>query len=243
MIYDAKHDRAIRDILYHNWSERQQMTENQNKLLKTLRPLKATCKECRMCRLGRMEHEHNGKSLPEPHVFSNMNPTKFMVIGQNPGYNECIKDEPFVGEAGEFFNQTIKKNGLSRDAFYITNIVKCHTPVNRIPELDEVAACAHFLAMEILTIRPKFVITLGAVAFGALCPKAAYSANLGKLVKSEKFGVSVYPIYHPSPRNMADPVRKAKFEADIKILCQLITRISSSEAQQSEPQADEPASV
>lgn len=243
MTDDPEHDQRIRDILYHDWSDRRQLTEEQNKLLKSLRPLQAACKECRMCRLGRMTHEHNGKPLPEPHVFSNMNPTKFMVVGQNPGFNECMKDEPFIGEAGELFNDTINKNGLQREMFYITNIVKCHTPANRAPESDETAACSHFLAQEILTIRPKFVITLGAVAFEALCPKLTYNASLGKLVKSEKFGVSVYPIYHPSPRNMIDPGRKAKFEEDIKVLCELITRISSSAAQQSAPQADGSASA
>jgi len=242
MTYDAEHDRAIRDITYYDWSERRQMTEEQSQILKTLRPLKAVCKECRMCRLGRMEHEHNGKPLPEPHVFSNMNPTKFMVVGQNPGFNECVKDEPFVGEAGQNFTDAISKFGLSRDAFYITNVVKCHTPDNRKPESDEADTCSAFLRMELKIIRPRFVIALGAVAFEALCPKLAFSASLGKLVKSEKFDVSVYPIYHPSPRNMTDPSRKTRFEEDIRVMCQLITRISSSEAPRSAPAVDAPAS-
>lgn len=243
MTYDANHDRAIRDIIYHDWSERRPMTEDQNKLLKTLRPLKATCKECRMCRLGRMEHEHNGKPLVEPHVFSNMNPTKFMIVGQNPGFNECVKDEPFVGEAGDFFNRTIARFGISREAFYITNAVKCHTPENRKPDNDEFEACQSFLQIEIRTIRPKFVIALGAVAFEALCSKLAFSASLGKMVKSEKYDVNVYPVYHPSPRNMTDPGRKSRFEEDIRVICELITRISSSEAQRSAPVVDAPASA
>lgn len=243
MTYDANHERAIRDIIYHDWSERRPMTEEQNQLLKILRPLKATCKECRMCRLGRMEHEHNGKPLPEPHVFSNMNPTKFMVVGQNPGFNECVKDEPFVGEAGDYFNRTITKFGIQREMFYITNTVKCHTPENRKPDVDESETCQHFLHMEIKTIRPRFVVALGAVAFEALCPKLAFSASLGKLVKSEKFGVSVYPIYHPSPRNMADPGRKTRFEEDIRVMCQLITMISSSGVPHLAPVVGAPASA
>jgi DNA polymerase len=237
MIYDANHDQVIRDIIYYDWSERRPMTDEQNQLLKTLRPLKATCKECRMCRLGRMDHEHNGKPISDHHVFSNMNPTKFMVVGQNPGFNECMKDEPFVGEAGEFFNQALAKFGVQREVFYITNAVKCHTPENRKPEGDEFDACQAFLQIEIKTIRPKFVIALGAVAFEALCPKLTFSANLGKFLKSEKFDVNVYPIYHPSPQNMADPGRKTRFEADIKAICELIIRISSSEVQRSAPQA------
>lgn len=235
---DHQYDKAIRDITYHDWSEKRSMNEDQIEKLKMLRPLRATCKECRMCRLGRMEHQHNNKPLPEPHVFSNMNPSKFVVIGQNPGYNECVNDEPFIGEAGEFFNETIEKFGLTRDHFYITNALKCHTPENRKPEIDELENCEPFLRMELKTLRPKFVITLGAVAFEILCPKLSFSDSLGQLVKSEKFDVNVYAVYHPSPRNMADISRKNRFDKDIEVLCTLITRILASSGQHSAPQAD-----
>jgi DNA polymerase len=239
MTYDPKHDKAIRDIIYHDWSERRKMSEDQQAQLEFLRPLRAACKECRMCRLGRIEHAHNDKPLQEPHVFSNMNPTKFMVVGQNPGFNECIKDEPFVGDSGEFFNMTIEEHGLSRNDFYITNIVKCHTPENRKPETDELEACQTFLRMEIKAIKPKLTVTLGTQAFEVLCPNLVYSSSLGKIVKSDKFDVSVYPVYHPSPRNMVDPSRKKKFEADIADLCALIKALSISSAPQSAPVAPE----
>ena len=208
------------------------MTPEQQEHLKFLRPLKAACKECKMCRLGRTEHTHNNKPLQEQHVFSNMNPSKFVVIGQNPGYNECIQDEPFVGDAGEYFNTTVEQYGLTRNHFYITNIVKCHTPENRKPEEDEALMCESFIRMELMTLRPQLVVTLGAVAFESLCPNLIYSDSLGKIVKSNKFNVQVYPIYHPSPRNMVDPSRKNKFENDIKDLCALVKVILSSSEQQ-----------
>lgn len=218
------HQKMVDRIIYHDWVSRPDMSQDDLEKLRMLRPLRATCKECQMCRLGRMEHIHNDKPINDPHVFSTMTPSQFMVVGQNPGYNECVKDEPFVGDAGEFFNKTIEENGLSRKDFYVTNAVKCHSPENRKPEADEVETCLPFLLMEMRTLRPVLVITLGATAFDILCPGMGLTDNLGTIIKS-KYGVKVYPVYHPSPRNMADPSRKSKFQSDIYALCELIKRL------------------
>jgi DNA polymerase len=171
-----------------------------------------------------MQHEHDNK-LEECHVFSNMNPSRYMVVAQNPGYNECIGDEPLIGDSGEIFDEIIERNGLSRSTFYITNVVKCYSPSNRKPEIDEVVACEPFLTIELKLLRPIIVVSLGAVAFESLCPSLSFSDSLGKIVKS-KFDVNVYPVYHPSPRNMADKHRKKRFEADMRVLCEMIKRLN-----------------
>ena len=226
MSKDFKHEEAVRNIKYHGWFEKRPMTDDQNRQLRMLRPLSDACMECSMCRLGRQEHIHNGKKLEQPHVFSNMNPSRFVVVGQNPGFNECEKGEPFVGDAGENFNLEIEKNGLTRDKFYITNALKCHTPENRKPEVDELEACESYLKMELKLLRPLIVVALGASALEVLCPGKKLSDCLGKITHSP-FNVKVYTIYHPSPRNMVDPARKLKFEHDIAMLCALIKRVEA----------------
>lgn len=220
---DRKFDQSIREIVFHGWFDKPNMTDDQKRKLEMLRPLHAACMACTMCRLGRQEHIHRGNKIDQPHVFSNMNPSRYVVIGQNPGYNECVEGEPFVGDAGEVFNEQIELNGLSRDKFYITNTVKCHTPENRAPELDEVSICEPFLRMELKVLRPVLVISLGAVAFNILCPDKKYSDSLGTVVES-RFEVKVFPVYHPSPRNMTDPSRKRKFSEDIAKMCALIKK-------------------
>lgn len=226
MMRDEKHESSVRDILYHGWFEKRIMTEDQNKKLRMLRPLNDACMECTMCRLGRQEHIHNGNKIEQPHVFSNMNPSKYVIVGQNPGYNECVRGEPFVGDAGSNFDLEIEKNGLTRNTFYITNSLKCHTPENRKPEVDELEACEPFLAMELKLLKPLIVVALGAAAFEILCPNKVFSESLGKITQS-KFNVKVFATYHPSPRNMVDQSRKAKFEKDIATLCALIRRIEA----------------
>lgn len=182
-----------------------------------LAPFKQVCKNCTICHLGR-----NDKIFKNTKVFSNMKPSKFVIVGQNPGRTEVEKDEPFVGDSGRIFNEELKKNNTSRDDFYITNIVKCYTEDNRRPTNEEILYCNSFLRLELNIIRPMLVITLGAVAYEELMPGTKYSDNLGKIVKSSKYGVKVFPIYHPSPRNLSIQERKDKFCRDLHNLCSII---------------------
>jgi DNA polymerase len=155
-----------------------------------------------------------------------MNISKYMVFGQNPGYNECIKDEPFVGDAGKTFDKEIEKHGLSRSDFYISNVLHCYTPGNRKPSSEELTACRPLIQQEILLMRPRLIITLGKFAFNTLCPSDKYGASLGKIKKSSFAGESlnVFPIYHPSGMNLAVKARREKFETDITLMCKLINR-------------------
>ena len=197
-----------------------------DRVLRMLRPLDNSCRACSMCELGRDYGDHNQWEF-DPHVFSNMKPSKWMVVGQNPGHNECIKGEPFVGESGKTFDAMVKKGGLSRDDFYITNAVKCYTKKNATPLALHKERCEPFLRMEIGLLRPKLIVTLGSVGFSIFCPELKMSDNLGKIVKSKKFDMKVYPVYHPSPRNMNAKGRREKFEKDILTLCKLIKKANT----------------
>ena len=81
--------------------------------------------------------------------------------------------------------------------------------------------------MELVLLNPLLVITLGASAFEVLCPGAGYQQSLGKITKSEEFGVKVYAVYHPSPLNLADRGRRLEFEHQIAVLAGLIKRLSN----------------
>jgi uracil-DNA glycosylase family 4 len=179
------------------------------------------CINCTMCPLGRDKcTEHD--TVFDPHVFSTMNPSKWMVVGQNPGYNECLIHQPFVGDAGKAFDNAISRHGVNRKKFYISNILKCHTLKNEKPTFEHVSRCEAILRLEISILQPIFVVTLGQVAFEIMCPNLVYGDSLGKLQKSERFGVKVFPIYHPSPRNLSDADRKKKFLKHIGILCKTV---------------------
>jgi DNA polymerase len=199
----------------------------QERVMRMLYQVSNVVRSCSMCSLGRqLCDEHN--TVFDPHVFSTMNPSRLVVVGQNPGFNECLQGRPFVGDAGKFFDEAIVRHGLSRNDFYITNLVKCYTIGNNRPTKEHMVRCESILRMEITLLRPLLVITLGSVAFEAFFHGMTLSEHLGDLMKSDKFDVEVYPMYHPSPRNMQDSVRRAKFIDNINDLCELIKAYRSS---------------
>lgn len=195
--------------------------------MRMISQLRNACMACTMCELGRQGATKDKKLYRDPHVFSNQNPTRFVVVGQNPGWNELEKCEPFVGQAGGNFDDELEKNGLTRDIFYICNTVRCYTEGNRKPSQLHVERCEPFLRMEMTLLRPQLVIALGAVAYERLCPdnKESFNDALGTIVHSSRYDVKVYTIYHPSPLNMRDAGRKRMFQKQIRMLCKLIKKI------------------
>ena len=192
--------------------------------------LREACINCKMCELGWRKAKRDSYEY-DPHVFYGHDPTysppRFMIVGQNPGWNEVKQGKPFVGQSGANFDKELNSttNGVimwRRDVdFYITNVVKCFTEGNKPPTPKQVGRCEPFLRMEIAIIKPKLVIAFGGVAFGALC-KEKYSERIGKITASEKFGVKVFTTYHPSPLNLADPARRKRFSRDIKTICRIM---------------------
>lgn len=198
----------------------------QERKLRMLKPLSSACTACSMCELGLQGAEKNSE-LRDPHVFSNMNPSKFVIIGQNPGWNELKLRKPFVGAAGGNFDEEINRHGITRDVFYIGNVIRCFTPGNQKPNERHIQRCEPFLRMELGLLKPKLVITLGAAAFSQLCPQHRYKDSLKSIIRSDRYGVHVFPVYHPSPMNFQAQSRRDEFNEQIELLCGMIKKLRS----------------
>jgi len=220
----SKLGKPLPPIKFINMADTIVIRENETwkeRTLRMLNPLHDVVIQCGMCELGRKMCTEQDTTF-DPHVMSNMSPSKWVIVGQNPGFNECIEHEPFVGEAGKFFNKAIINGGMERNDFYITNTVLCHTLGNEKPTNDHTRCCEPFLRIQLRLLKPILVITLGQVAFDVFCPDKTMSHHLGEIVRSPKFDVDIYPVYHPSPRNMNNKDRCDKFQEDISNLCELI---------------------
>lgn len=97
---------------------------------------------------------------------------KLMFIGEAPGAQEDHSGQPFVGPAGQLFDQALAEAGIDRSIVYVTNSVK-HRPwvrsehgrqKNRAPKQSEIKACAIWLDRELEIIQPSLICCLGAVA-------------------------------------------------------------------------------
>jgi uracil-DNA glycosylase len=122
---------------------------------------------------------------------------RLLFVGEAPGEEEDRQGEPFVGAAGKRLNRWIARIGLRREDVYITNIVKCRPPGNRVPLPDEAAACLPFLRRQIRVIRPEVICTLGATAVNYLLNVNERITKVrGRWREYEEF--PVLPTYHPA---------------------------------------------
>jgi uracil-DNA glycosylase family 4 len=140
---------------------------------------------------------------------------KIMFIGEAPGKSEDDTGRPFVGAAGRMLDSVLEKAGMERSKVFITNVVKCRPPANRVPEADEAAACRPYLDRQIALIKPKVICILGRTAYSSILGGDSITANRGKIV--EKAGQKYFLTFHPAAAIYNKSLRAA-LEADLKKL-------------------------
>ena len=119
-----------------------------------------------------------------------------IFVGEAPGKNEDKYGEPFVGAAGKKLSAALGKVGITREEVYITNVVKCRPPNNRIPNTEERETCTGYLIQEILIIKPKIICILGNTAFNSILGGSEITKYRGKIVRKE--GQLYFLTIHPA---------------------------------------------
>jgi probable DNA metabolism protein len=130
---------------------------------------------------------------------------KLMLVGEQPGDEEDLSGEPFVGPAGRLLNVLMAEAGLDRSATYVTNAVK-HFKFKEVgrkrlhdnPRMSEILACRPWLQAEIETVKPSLVVCLGASAAKSLLgAQFAVTRDRGKIL-SCAWAERVVATFHPS---------------------------------------------
>ena len=94
---------------------------------------------------------------------------KIILVGEAPGQDEDLEGKPFIGSSGQLLDEIFSEIKLNREKIYITNAIKCATPVeNKKPGKKDITACRQHLLEEIEKIKPNVVGCLGAVALEAV---------------------------------------------------------------------------
>ncbi len=173
-----------------------------------LKYLEEEIENCRRCNLH---------STRKHIVFGKGNSNADLVlVGEAPGTDEDFKGEPFIGAAGQLLTRIIQAIGLKRDDVYITNIIKCHPPGNRNPQVDEIEACKPFLVKQLKAIRPRIICALGAFATQTLLETDESISSLrGKFYQ---FGeIKLMPVYHPAYL-LRNPHKKREAWKDMQLI-------------------------
>ena len=169
------------------------------------------CTKCELCKT-------RTNSVPGKGNFH----SDVIFVGEAPGRNEDEGGEPFIGIAGKKLTAALKVAGISRDDVYITNIVKCRPPKNRVPTTVERETCQEYLKQEISIIKPKIICVLGNTAFNSLLGGSEITKFRGKLVRRD--GQLYFLTIHPAATIYNQELIKV-LEKDIVKLFDLITEL------------------
>src|ERR1051325_7212328 len=94
-----------------------------------------------------------------------------MLVGEQPGDQEDLAGEPFVGPAGKIMDRALEEAGIDREQVYVTKEGKNFKweprgkrRIHQKPNSREIAACRPWLAAELSIVRPDLLVCLGATA-------------------------------------------------------------------------------
>ena len=153
---------------------------------------------CRRCDLWR----HATQGVP------GMGPAhaRLMLVGEQPGDQEDLAGEPFVGPAGMVLDRALTEAGVPRAETFVTNAVRHFKHelrgkrrLHKTPDGGEVAACRWWLNEERRLGRPRLILAMGGTAalsvFGKAMPIGKNRGQVFQLDDQAQAMITVHPSY------------------------------------------------
>ena len=183
---------------------------------KKIEQIKEEVIKCTKCELS----ETRTNSVPGKGNFK----SDVIFVGEAPGKNEDERGEPFIGIAGKKLSDALENAGISRDDIYITNIVKCRPPSNRVPKTNERETCQEYLKQEISIIKPKLICILGNTVFNSILGGSEIMKYRGKVAQKDKqlYFISLHPAATIYNQKLVDVFKK-----DIKKLFKITRELKN----------------
>ena len=163
----------------------------------------ASCKKCELSKTRNLTVPGEG----DPN-------SKLMFIGEAPGRKEDETGKPFHGAAGKILTQLLEHVGMERQDVFITSILKCRPPKNRLPKKSEANLCINtHLIPQMDSIKPDVIVLMGLSAIKHVFDKVEIKKEHGRF--RQKDGRNYFLTYHPAAvlyrRKLMDVI-KADFE-------------------------------
>jgi probable DNA metabolism protein len=154
----------------------------------------ATCRGCDLCEMATQTVFGEG---PENALAA--------FIGEQPGDMEDRAGRPFVGPAGQVFDDGLAAVGLNRQELYISNAVKHFRfeqrgkkRIHSKPNARQMQACRPWIESELGIIKPQIVVLLGSTAAQSLIGRHfKITRDRGRFFESEWARWTI-ATFHPS---------------------------------------------
>jgi DNA polymerase len=152
---------------------------------------------------------------------------EIVLVGEQPGDQEDLAGEPFVGPAGQLLRKALTASGLDRRRLYLTNAVKHFKwepwgkrRLHEKPNTAEILACQLWLELELRALAPRLIVAMGATAVRSLLgPGGRVMRDRGTTLPRGD-GPPVLVTVHPSSilRAPDDAARHQAFDAFVSDL-------------------------
>lgn len=195
--------------------------------VRTLTSLKAAARSCQGCDL------YLGATQT---VFgAGKRSARVVLVGEQPGNEEDVSGKPFVGPAGKLLDRVLEDAGIDRSETYVTNVVKHFkwerrgkNRIHKKPNASEIRACLPWLRAELVQVKPRVLVCLGATAAQALLGRDfRVTTQRGKVLRSD-FAEYVVATVHPSSilRQQTSEDRERELLAmiaDLRVVARLLS--------------------
>ncbi|WP_167073339.1 UdgX family uracil-DNA binding protein [Sphingomonas vulcanisoli] len=196
---------------------RREVGGNRQAAWEALREKAAHCTRCHL-------YKHATQTVfGEGHVDAPL-----MFVGEQPGDQEDLAGHPFVGPAGQMFNQALAEAGIDRATAYVTNAVKHFKfeqrgkrRIHSKPDGAEIEACKWWIGQERDIVQPKLTVALGATAARSLLGRVVTISGARGIQHRLADGGEAMVTVHPSfllripERDRADTEYR-RFVGDLK---------------------------
>ena len=149
-------------------------------------------------------------NMHRPAVVGRPVASRIILVGQAPGDKEPKLGRPFAWTAGKtlfkWFHEALGwSEDDTRNRIYFAAVCRCFpgkkiSGGDRVPEEDEIATCARWLAAEFALLRPQLVLPVGKLAITQFLPPAPLTDLIGQVRRITYHGhaADCIPLPHPS---------------------------------------------
>ena len=130
---------------------------------------------------------------------------RLMMVGEQPGEQEDLAGDPFVGPAGRMLDRAVAAAGIDRSRVFVTNAVKHFKfeprgkrRLHKKPNAYEIERCRWWNELEREIVKPALVVALGATAARSLLGRTVTISKVRGQVLSLSNGIRLVITVHPS---------------------------------------------
>ena len=131
---------------------------------------------------------------------------RIVLVGEQPGDEEDLAGQPFVGPAGKILDDALRSAGVERSRVYVTNAVKHFKweprgkrRLHSRPNPVEVHACRGWLDAELGIVKPDIVVCLGSTAARAFFGRNfRTTARRGEVLDGAPWARKIVITHHPA---------------------------------------------